>query len=192
MAPISLISPLASIGLRIFAASIAPSAAPAPTILCISSIKTIMLPSFLISSNTRLSLSSKSPLYFAPASIDVMSSIYIFFVFSSSGTLPPAILIARPSAMAVFPTPASPTRQGLFFERLKSISITRFVSRSRPKHGSILPSCASIVRFLPYPESADGSTLPFLLPCGVFFCVSAPWSSTASPEIPISCRNTEA
>ena len=174
MAPISLISPLASIGLRIFAASIAPSAAPAPTILCISSIKTIMLPSFLISSNTRLSLSSKSPLYFAPASIDVMSSIYIFFVFSSSGTLPPAILIASPSAMAVFPTPASPTRQGLLFERLKSISITRFVSRSRPKHGSIFPSCASIVRFLPYPESADGSTLPFLLPCGVFFCISAP------------------
>ena len=36
------------------------------------------------------------------------------FPFRDSGTSPDAIFCAKPSTMAVFPTPAGPTRSGLF------------------------------------------------------------------------------
>lgn len=61
-------SPRARAGLSIFEASIDPSAAPAPTSVCISSIKRITSP--LLSStsfNMLFNLSSNSPLYLAPA-----------------------------------------------------------------------------------------------------------------------------
>src|SRR4029450_5700628 len=59
----------ARIGLRIFAASPAPSAAPAPTIVCSSSMKTMISPAaFAISSSTAFSRSSNSPRYLEPAS----------------------------------------------------------------------------------------------------------------------------
>src|SRR5581483_7622154 len=45
VAPTQRSSPRASIGLRRFAASTAPSAAPAPTIVCSSSMKSTMRPS---------------------------------------------------------------------------------------------------------------------------------------------------
>src|SRR5260364_290737 len=49
------------------AASIAPSALPAPTIVCSSSIKTMVCPlSFAISFSTAFRRSSNSPRYFAP------------------------------------------------------------------------------------------------------------------------------
>ncbi len=52
-------------------ASIAPSAAPAPTIVCSSSMKVMTSPSAsVISFSTALSRSSNSPRYFAPATID--------------------------------------------------------------------------------------------------------------------------
>ena len=55
VAPTTRSSPRASIGLSMFAASTAPSAAPAPTIVCSSSMKTISAPSAaLISSRTSL------------------------------------------------------------------------------------------------------------------------------------------
>ena len=60
-------SPRASIGLSRFAASTAPSAAPAPTIVCSSSMKRMIWPSaFAISASTAFSRSSNSPRYFAP------------------------------------------------------------------------------------------------------------------------------
>ena len=179
-----------------FAASIAPSASPAPTILWISSMNTIILPSFLISSNTAFNLSSKSPRYFAPASIAVISSIYMRFVWSSSGTLPSAILIASPSAIAVFPTPGSPTRHGLFFVRLRSISITLPVSFLRQRQGSSLPLRAAAVRSLPYFASVEDNSLLFLVSvlftCVVFLSGSAHLLITVSQSSPISRRNTEA
>ena len=67
----------------------------------------------------------------------------------TSGTSLFAILSARPSAIAVLPTPGSPTRQGLFFVLRMRICMTRLISSSRPMTGSILPSLASSVRFLP-------------------------------------------
>lgn len=49
VAPINWISPLAKSGFKIFAASTAPSAEPAPTIVWISSMKIITSPAFLTS-----------------------------------------------------------------------------------------------------------------------------------------------
>ena len=126
----------ASPGFKMFAASMAPSAAPAPMMLCISSMNKIQLPAFSASERHSFSLSSKSPLYFAPASKRVMSRANIRLPQRISGTSPFVIRHARPSTTAVFPTPASPTRQGLFFVRLQSISVMRLISLSRHSTGS--------------------------------------------------------
>src|SRR5438105_5928041 len=67
VAPIVCSSPRASIGLSIEAASIAPSAAPAPTSVCSSSMNKMMSPRVLISLRTFFSRSSKSPRYLEPA-----------------------------------------------------------------------------------------------------------------------------
>ena len=61
VAPIVCSSPRASIGLRMLAASIAPSAAPAPTSVWISSMNRMMSPRVRISLSTFFSRSSKSP-----------------------------------------------------------------------------------------------------------------------------------
>src|SRR5213076_2835037 len=53
-----------------------------------------------------------------------------------------AIARARPSAIAVLPTPASPTNKGLFLLRRHSTWMVRLISASRPISGSILPSRA--------------------------------------------------
>ena len=57
------------------AASIAPSAAPAPTKVCISSINRTISPLVFISLRTFLSLSSKSPLYLDPATSEDKSRV---------------------------------------------------------------------------------------------------------------------
>src|ERR1700674_2235055 len=51
--------------------------------------------------------------------------------------LPSLIRRASPSAIAVLPTPASPTRRGLFLRRRQSTWITLSSSCSRPMSGSI-------------------------------------------------------
>ena len=61
VAPIVWSSPRASIGFKMLAASIAPSAAPAPTSVCSSSMNKMMSPRVLISFSTFLRRSSKSP-----------------------------------------------------------------------------------------------------------------------------------
>ena len=61
VAPMVCNSPRASMGLRMEAASMAPSAAPAPTRVCSSSMNRMMSPRVLISFSTFLSRSSKSP-----------------------------------------------------------------------------------------------------------------------------------
>ena len=67
VAPITRISPLESIGFRIFAASIAPSAAPAPISIWISSMNKTTSFAVEASSMQAFRRSSKSPRYFAPA-----------------------------------------------------------------------------------------------------------------------------
>ena len=149
-------SPRANIGLSMFEASMAPSAAPAPISVCSSSRKVMISPSdCLISSSTALSLSSNSPRYFAPATIDPRSSATIRFVFSPSGTSPSAMRRARPSTIAVLPTPGSPIRTGLFLVRRDRTWITRRISSSRPMTGSSFPSAATAVRSRPYCSRAS-------------------------------------
>jgi hypothetical protein len=60
-----------------------------------------------------------------------------------------AISCARPSTMAVLPTPASPISTGLFFVRRQRIWMTRRISFLRPMTGSISPLRASSVRSRP-------------------------------------------
>ena len=121
VAPMTCISPLARAGLRILAASTAPSAEPAPIRVCTSSMNRMIFPDFDTSSIADFILSSKSPLYFVPATIPVRSRATILLSFRISGTSPDAIFRASPSAMAVLPTPGSPIRQGLFFVLLQRI-----------------------------------------------------------------------
>ena len=104
VAPTSRSSPRASIGFSRLPASTAPSAAPAPTIVCSSSMKVTISPSeSAISFRTAFRRSSNSPRYFAPAIIAPMSSAISRLFFSDSGTSPSTIRCARPSTIAVLP-----------------------------------------------------------------------------------------
>ena len=144
-------SPRASAGFRILAASIAPSPFPAPTNVCISSIKRIISPSDLVTSlTTDFRRSSNSPLYLAPAIKAPISKEKICFDFKFSGTSPRIIRCAKPSAIAVLPTPGSPIRIGLFFVRRLRICNTRRISSSRPITGSSLPLRARSFRLMAY------------------------------------------
>ena len=115
--PIHWIAPEASGGFKIEEASIAPSAPPAPTTVCSSSMNRIILSdpvTWLIRFFNRC---SNSPRYFVPATIEAMSSSTISLERNRDGTSPLAIRCANPSMMAVFPTPDSPISAGLFFLR---------------------------------------------------------------------------
>ena len=138
VAPSICSSPLPKAGLKIFAASMAPSAAPAPTMVCISSTNRITSPSLRISANTSRSRSSNSPRYFVPATRLDICKLTNRFSRSCGGTLPAAILWAKPSAIAVFPTPGSPTRAGLFLFFRHKMPITVSISLSLPMTGSIV------------------------------------------------------
>ena len=74
-----------------------------------------------------------------------------------SGTSPLTIRWARPSAMAVLPTPGSPISAGLFLSRRDRIWMTRSISFSRPMTGSSLPARASVGQV--DPELVDGRGL---------------------------------
>ena len=149
VAPMHWSSPRDSGGLRMFAASIAPSAAPAPTSVCSSSMKRTASFVFRSSSMIFFRRSSNSPRYFVPATSDPMSSVRTRLFSSVSGTSPVTIRWARPSAIAVLPTPGSPISAGLFFVRRDRIWMTRSISFSRPMTGSSLPARASSVRLMP-------------------------------------------
>ena len=135
-------SPRASIGLIMLPASTAPSAPPAPTSVCSSSMNVMISPSeSAISLSTALNRSSNSPRYFAPATIEPMSSATTRLLRRPSGTSPSTMRRASPSTIAVLPTPGSPMSTGLFFVRRDSTWMMRRISSSRPMTGSILP-CA--------------------------------------------------
>ncbi len=121
VAPIVCNSPRAKAGFKMFDASIAPSAPPAPINVCNSSMNKITLPSRWISSITFFKRSSNSPRYFVPATNDPISSIIKRFFAMSAGTSPATIFWAKPSAIAVLPTPGSPINTGLFFVRRDKI-----------------------------------------------------------------------
>ena len=155
VAPTVRSSPRASIGLSIFDASTEPSAAPAPTIVCNSSMKRMIWPCASVTSfKNALSRSSNSPRNFAPATIAPMSIAMMRLFFNESGTSPLMMRRARPSTIAVLPTPGSPMSTGLFFVRRNRTCMTRRISLSRPITGSILPRRANSVRSRPYFSSA--------------------------------------
>ena len=151
VAPMQCSSPRASIGLSRLPASIAPSVLPAPTMVCSSSIKRMILPSdFLTSFKTLFKRSSNSPRYLAPATSAPISKLNTVRSFRFSGTSPRTIRWARPSAMAVLPTPASPISTGLFLRLRERIRITLRISLSRPMTGSSLLARAISTRSCPY------------------------------------------
>ena len=128
------------------AASMAPSAEPAPTMVWSSSTKRITLPARRTSASTFFTRSSNSPRYLVPATMADRSRAMSRLERSSSGTSPATIFRARPSATAVLPTPGSPMRAGLFFCRRERIWMTRLISPSRPTTGSSIPPAARRVR----------------------------------------------
>ena len=146
VAPMHWISPRASAGLRMLAASIAPSAAPAPTRVWSSSMKRTTSRDWRISSRIFLSRSSNSPRYLVPATSPPMSRVSTRLPISDSGMLPSTMAWASPSAMAVLPTPGSPIRAGLFFVLRERIWTTRSISMARPMTGSSWFFWASSVR----------------------------------------------
>ena len=151
VAPIARSSPRAKAGFKRLEASIAPSLAPAPTRVCSSSIKRMILPSaFCTSEITALRRSSNSPRNLAPATKAPRSSDKSFFPRRLSGTSPDTIRRASPSTIAVLPTPGSPINTGLFLVRRDSTCITRRISSSRPITGSIFSSRASSVKSRQY------------------------------------------
>ena len=131
------------------AASSVPSAPPAPTSVCSSSMKATTL-ALRSSSITWRRRSSNSPRYFVPATMLLRSIDSTRTLDKLGGTRPSTMACASPSTMAVLPTPGSPMSTGLFFVRRDRIWMTRRISSVRPMTGSSLPSRASRVRSRAY------------------------------------------
>ena len=149
VAPMHFAFPLANIGFNMFEASIAPSAPPAPTIVCISSMNKIMLLLFSNSLTILFIFSSNSPLYFVPDIMLARLMEIIILFFRIGGMFLVTILLANSSTIAVLPTPASPISIGLFLFFLASISIMRSISESLPITLSISLFITSSFKFVP-------------------------------------------
>ena len=162
VAPTMCSSPRASAGLSMLPASIPPSLLPpAPTRVCSSSMKMIRSSRCSrISSMIRLTRSSKSPRYRVPATTPDSSSCTTRLPDSVWGTSSSTMRCARPSTIAVLPTPASPIRTGLFLPRRDSTSMVCSISSSRPMTGSIRPSRAMAVRSRPNSSSVGVADRP--------------------------------
>jgi hypothetical protein len=93
-------------------------------------------------------------LHYRPWQIPSISSWIRRLFFSPSGTSLLIMRCARPSTMAILPTPGSPISAGLFLVRRERISMVRRISSSRPMTGSSLPWRANAVRSRPYFSSA--------------------------------------
>jgi len=148
VAPMHLSVPDDSAGFSRFdASSVPPDAAPAPISVWISSMNRMACGRSFSSLRTVFRRCSKSPRYLVPASNAPMSSEYTCASARISGTSPRVMRQASPSAIAVLPTPASPTSSGLFLRRRHSTCTTRSTSDSRPISGSMRPSFAIWFRF---------------------------------------------
>ncbi len=143
VAPIHWMVPLAKAGFNMLAASIDPGEEPAPIKVWISSMKTIMSGFCSISLIKARIRSSNCPLYLVPATTAVRSSVITRLSKRIGEVRRLTMSWAKPSTMALLPTPGSPIRIGLFFFLRPSISLTRIISRSRPTTGSSLPSKAA-------------------------------------------------
>ena len=127
---------------------------------------------------TALKRSSKSPRKRVPARSAPVSSAKISAPFSFSCTSSPSRRAASPSAIAVLPTPASPTNTGLFLRRRQRTSIVRCSSSARPISGSSSPCRARSVRLTQYAASGSREVVDSSSPAPAF----APASRSASPS----------
>ena len=156
VAPTTLICPLAKAGLRRFPISIAHWVLQVQTTKWSSSIKRIISQSdFSTSFKTAFKRSSNSHWYFAPAIKDHISSSIIFLFFNISGTSHLTICCAKSSIIAVFQTPGSHIKTGLFFVLRDKIWIVLLVSSSLQITGSNFHSSANWVISLPYFDKAS-------------------------------------
>ena len=146
----------------IAAASIVPPPPPAPTILWISSMNRMMSGLLRAESRILFSLSSKSPRNLVPATMAPISREIILLCSMHTGTFLSAMRMEMPSAIAVLPTPGSPTIRGLFFFLLHSMLMARSISLSLPITGSSTFSSAAAVRSYPNRSriSPSGSGTP--------------------------------
>ena len=101
-------------------------------------------------SSTALTFSSKSPRYLDPASNAPTSNEYSSCPCKNSGIVLSAIICARPSAIAVLPTPGSPTINTFDLNRLANTLTISSSSVLRPINGSSLPCLARLVKFVVY------------------------------------------
>ncbi|SPY13838.1 Uncharacterised protein [Bacillus subtilis] len=108
----------------------------------------MIFPAWRISSMTFFRRSSNSPRYFVPATTVPMSNVITRLSRKISGTSLLIICCAKPSAIAVLPTPGSPMRTGLFFVLRLNTSMTRWISLLLPITGSRLSSFAIAVKSL--------------------------------------------
>ena len=151
VAPMQCSSPRASMGLSRLPASMAPSALPAPTTVCSSSMNRMISPADSCTSlSTALRRSSNSPRYLAPAISAPMSSATMRLVLQPLGHV-----AAHDALRQAFDD------GGLAHARLadqhrdcswcggESTWMTRRISSSRPITGSSLPCAASLVRSRP-------------------------------------------
>mmetsp|Transcript_30002 Transcript_30002/g.57628 ORF Transcript_30002/g.57628 Transcript_30002/m.57628 type:complete len:246 (+) Transcript_30002:1709-2446(+) len=159
---------------------------PAPTSTCISSIIKMTLPSAAFTSASRLvTRVSSSPRSFAPAMSSPTSRESTRLPLRNSGHSSSTMRRARPSAMAVLPTPGSPNRMGLFFWRRARICMTRATSRSRPMTGSVAPSSARAVRSTQKSRSAvDSAPAPAPAPARAAPALAP--APAAAPALPCS------
>ena len=125
---------------------------------------------------------SNSPFTPAPACSSARSSVRSVTPRNGGGTSPSAMRRANPSTTAVLPTPASPTRIGLFCRRRVRMSTTCRTSASRPSTGSILPARAFAVRSTVY-CSRNGVGPPALAPAPTL----APVPGVIGPPLEANC-----
>ena len=177
VAPIILRSPRASRGFSMLATSIAPGWFPAPTTVWSSSTNVMVCPWVAVTAS-RVSLTrfSNVPRYSAPASMAAKSRDTMVLSASPVGMSPVWMRWANPSTTAVFPTPGSPMRTGLFFRRLERTWMSLRISVSRPMTGSSSPFFAAATRSVPHCCSG-------LFPFWLLFCNPGLGLSAASVTV---------
>ena len=178
-APMHWSSPRARAGLNMLDASSEPLAPPAPTMVCISSMNRITSLFFSSSFMMAFIRSSNWPRYLVPATKAARSRETTRLSNNTLDTLRCTMRRARPSTMAVLPTPGSPIRIGLFFLRRDRICDTLSISSSLPTMGSSVPISAR--RVMSLPKLSSTGVLLLALPCCCFaFCWYPRFSSSNS------------
>ena len=190
VAPTHCNSPRLRAGLMMLLASIAPSAEPAPTMVCNSSMNrmTFFGTPDLVHDGLD-ALLELAAVFGAGDHEGEVEGNDLLVGAGVSGTLPEEISCARPSTMAVLPTPASPMSTGLFLVRRQRIWMTRSISFFRPMTGSNSFFLANSVRSRPKARSA-GVFTSFLLPfsVGILSCSPSGGVKLGSSSLRISLR----